>query len=80
MARHAHNPAAPHWKAARKVIAYIKATKDLGAVFRWRGELKLSLLADENYADRCNERSLVSGGVVMLGDITVSVSSTASTA
>ncbi|CAN0451219.1 unnamed protein product, partial [Ascophyllum nodosum] len=24
--RHVHNPAARHWKAVRKIIAYLKAT------------------------------------------------------
>ena len=33
VARHAHNPTARHWKAVRKIIAYLKATKDLGVVF-----------------------------------------------
>ena len=43
VARHAHNPAARYWKAVRKIIAYLKGTKDLGVVFRRGGELKLSL-------------------------------------
>ena len=76
VARHAHNPAARHWKAVRKIIACLKATEDLGVVFR-RGEgLKLSLFADAYYADRCNDRRSVSGVVVMLGNTAVSVSST----
>ena len=41
MARHAHNPAARHWKAVWKIIAYLKATKDLRVVFQWGGDLKL---------------------------------------
>ena len=50
VARHAHNPAARHWKAVRKILACLKATKDLGVVF-WRGgDLKLSLFADADYA------------------------------
>ena len=53
VARYAHNPAARHWKAVRKVIiAYLEGTKGLGDVF-WRGgELTLSLFADVDYADR----------------------------
>ena len=57
---HAHNPAARHRKAVRKIIAYPQATKDLGVVFRRRGDLKLSLFADADYADRCNDRLPVS--------------------
>ena len=46
VARYARNPAARHWKAVRKIIAYLKATKDLGVVFRRGGDLKVSLFAD----------------------------------
>ena len=28
--RHVHNPAARHWKAVRKIIVYLKATKVMG--------------------------------------------------
>ena len=76
VARHAHDPAARDWKAARKIIAYLKATKHLGVVFRRREDLKLSLFADEDYADRCNDRRSVSGVAVMLGNTAVSASST----
>ena len=74
--RHAHNPAARHWKAVRKIIAYLKATKDLGVVFQRGGNLKLSLFADADYADRCNDRRSVLGVAVMLQNTAVSGSST----
>ena len=70
VARHAHNPAARYWKAVRKIVAYLKAAKDLGAVFRPGGDLKLSLFADADYADKCNDRRSVSGVGVMLGNNT----------
>ena len=57
--RHAQHPAARHWKAARKIIPHLKATKDLGIVFRRGGDLKLALYADADYADRCNDRRSV---------------------
>ena len=77
VARHPHNPAARHWKAVRKITAYLKATKDLGVVFRRGGDLKLSLFADTDYADKCNNRRSVSGIIdVMLGNTSVSASST----
>ena len=74
--RHAHNPVAQHWKAVRKIIAYLKATKDLGVVFRRGGDLKLSLFTDADYADKCNNRRSVSGVAVMLGNTAMSASST----
>ena len=41
VARHAHNSATQHWKAVRKIFVYLKATKDLGVVFRRGGDLTL---------------------------------------
>ena len=75
VARHAHNPAARHWKAVREIIAYLKAPKDLAVVFQPGGGLKLSF-ADADYADRCNDRRSVSGVAVMLRNTAVSASST----
>lgn len=51
--------------AVRNIIAYHKATKDLGAVFRRGGELELEHIADTDYADRCNGRRSVWGVVVI---------------
>ena len=76
VARHAHNPAARHWKAVRKIIAYLKAPKDLGVVFQRGEDLKLSLFADADYADICNDRRSVLGVAVMLRNTAVSASNT----
>ena len=77
VARHAHNPAARHWKVVRKIIANLKATKGLGGLCSdGEGTLKLSLFADADYADRCNDRRSVSGVAAMLGNTAVSASST----
>lgn len=59
----------------RKVIAYLKRTKDVGVVF-WRGgELTQSLFADVDSGGRCDDRRSVSGVAVMLGGTAVSASS-----
>ena len=76
VSRHAHNPAARHWKAVRKIIACLKATKDLGIVFRRGGGLKLLLFADADYADKCNDGRSVSSVAVILENTAVSASST----
>ena len=70
-----HNPAARHWKTVRKIIAYLKAPKDLGVVFQRGGDLKLSF-ADADYADRCNNRRSVLGVAVMIRNTAVSASNT----
>ena len=77
VAGHAHNPVARYWKTVRKIIAYLKAAKNLGVVFRRGGDLKLSLFSDGDYADRCNDRRSVSDVAVMLENTAVSASRTA---
>ena len=76
VARHGHNSAAWYCKAIRKIIVYLKVSKDIGVVFWWGGDVKLSLFAEANYADRCNERGSVSGVAVTLGNTAVNTSST----
>ena len=72
----AHNPAVEHWKAVRKIIAYLKATKDGKFLFQRVGESKMTFFADADYADRCNDmRSVLSVAVVILGNTAVSPSS-----
>ena len=63
-------------QAVRKIIAYIKATKDLGVVLRWGGDLKLLLFANTGYVERCDDRRSVSDVAVMLGNTAVSARST----
>ena len=75
-AQHAHNPAARHWKAARKIIAYLKV-QGSEVVSRREGDLKLSLFADADYADICNGRRSVSGVAVMVGSTALSARSIA---
>ena len=48
----------------------------MGVVFRREGDLKLSLFADADCADRYNDRWSVSGVAVMLGNTAGSASST----
>ena len=45
-------------------------------MLRRGGDLKLSLFADADYADRCNDRRLVSGVAIMFANTAVSASST----
>ena len=54
----------------------LKATKDLGIAFWWGEDLKLTLFADGDYAERCNDRRSVSGVAIMLGKTAVSANST----
>ena len=76
VARQAHDPAEMHWRAVRKIIAYLNKTKDLGLVFVKDGDRKLSVYVDAEYANKDNDRRSVSGVAVMVGGKVVNASST----
>ena len=50
VARQARDPAERHWRAVRKIIAYLNKTKDQGLVFVKNGDRKLSVYVDADYA------------------------------
>ena len=75
VARQAHDPAERHWRAVRKIIAYLNKTKDLGLVFVNNGDRKLSVYVDADYANKDNDRRSVSGVAVMVGATVVNASS-----
>ena len=76
VARQAHDPAERHWRAVRKMIAYLNKTKDLGLVFVKDGDRRRSVYLDADYANKDNDRRSVSGVAVMVGGTVVNASST----
>ena len=76
VAREAHDPAERHWRAVRKIIAYLDKTKDLGLVFVKDGDRKLSVYVDADYANKDNDRRSVFGVAVMVGGTVVNASIT----
>ena len=76
VARQAHDPAERHWRAVRKIVAYLNKTKDLGLVFVEDGDRKLSVYVDADYANKDNDRRSVSGVAAMVEGTVVNASST----
>ena len=76
VARQVHDPSDRHWRAVRKVIAYLNKTKDEGLVFVNDGDLKLSVYVDADYADKDNDRRSVSGVAVMVRCTVMNANST----
>ena len=75
VARQAHGPAERHWRAVRKIIAYLNKTKFLGLVVVKDGDRTLSVYEDADYANGDNDRRSVSGVVEMVGGTVVNDSS-----
>ena len=75
VARHSHAPKMKHWKAAVKVLKYLRETSGLGLIFRKSREWasgELVLYADADYASAVSEWRSVSGAVVMVAGVAVS--------
>jgi hypothetical protein len=57
------NPSLSHIKAAKRVLQYLKKTRDLGITFQGPGELEIQLYTDSDYAgDKATYKS--TGGYV----------------
>ena len=69
VARHSHDPKEIHWKAAQKILQYLRATADLGLIYRAGPDVdvNLSVYADADYAKEDAARRSVSGGAVLCG-------------
>ena len=75
VARVSHDPKKTHWKAARKILDYLRATAHLGLTYR-RGDgldvgvgydLGVEVYVDADYASKATYRRSVSGAVVTCG-------------
>ena len=72
VARHAHAPAERHWRAARKILAYLNGTRTLGITYVRGSGLDLGVYVDASYADESTNRRSVTGIAVTLGGTVIS--------
>ena len=76
ISRQAYDPFERHWRAVRKIIAYLNKTKDLELVFLEHSDRNLSLYVDADCANRDNYKRSVSRVAVVVGGTVVNASST----
>ena len=72
VARQAHDPAPRHWKAALKILKYLRGTSDLGVNFSRKGEDRLTAYVDASFGDKNDDRRSVSGAVILFAGGAVS--------
>ena len=72
VARYAHEPTERLWQAIAKMLSYRNGTKGLSITYVRGSGLSLNVYADEDYANKENDRRSVSGIAVTLGGIVVS--------
>ena len=71
VARFTNEPGNQHWKAARKILAYVAGTRDVGLIYRQGSGSRLSAYADSSFANKADDRKSVSGGAVLYGGAAV---------
>ncbi|KAL5544077.1 hypothetical protein UlMin_007861 [Ulmus minor] len=69
------SPTTSHWLGAKRVLCYLKGTRDMGLHINFCDKLDLQSFTDAYYACCLDNRRSIAGYCVYLGDILVSWSS-----
>lgn len=64
LSRFLQSPKLPHWKAAKKVLGYLKSTSNYGLTYD--GKESLIAYSDADYTSCCDTRKSITGIVVKL--------------
>ncbi|OWZ06003.1 polyprotein [Phytophthora megakarya] len=67
LSRFLENPGQQHWKAAIRVLRYLKSTRELAIVYNGiKGKVELSAYTDADWGSNLDDRRSVSGTMVMI--------------
>ena len=69
------NPGRQHWKAAKRVVRYLKGTQDYGLVLGGKRNIRLTGYTDADWANDPDRRRSISGYLFSLGGRVISWSS-----
>lgn len=69
------NPGRQHWKAAKRVVRYLKGTRDYGLVLGGKRNIRLTRYTDADWANDPDRRRSISGYLFSLGGGVISWSS-----
>ncbi|KAM2043175.1 hypothetical protein ACFXTI_036479 [Malus domestica] len=72
LGRFQSNPGNTHWTAAKKVLRYLKKTRNLALVYRQVEQLEMVAYSDSDLAGCVDERKSTSGYVFLLADGAIS--------
>ncbi|OWY90505.1 polyprotein [Phytophthora megakarya] len=72
LSRFLDNPGLEHWRAAIRVLRYLKTTREFGIVYdRGSGGIKAEAYTDADWGSNIDDRRSVSGVLVMIGNAPV---------
>ena len=72
VARFSENPKENHMMAIKRIMRYLKGTKDYGLWYKMGGNLDLKVFTNANWAGSIDDRKSTSGGSFFLGKRLVS--------
>ena len=72
VARFSANPKESHMMAIKRIMRYLKGTKDYGLWYKLGGNLDLKVLTNVDWAGNLDDRKITSGGAFFLGKRLVS--------
>ena len=72
VARHSHNPTDRHWNAVLKIMTYFHGTRGMGLTFVRGSGLDLTAFSYTDYADKSDDRCLLTWTVITLEGAAVS--------
>ncbi|XP_050895544.1 secreted RxLR effector protein 161-like [Lathyrus oleraceus] len=79
LGRYQSNPGMDHWKAAKKVLRYLKGTKDYMLMYRQTNNLDVIGYSDSDFAGCVDSRKSTSGYIFLMADGAISWISTKQT-
>ncbi|XP_050908209.1 secreted RxLR effector protein 161-like [Lathyrus oleraceus] len=79
LGRYQSNPGMDHWKAVKKVLRYLKGTKDCMLMYRQTNNLDVIGYSDSDFAGCVDSRKSTSGYIFMMADGAISWRSTKQT-
>ncbi|GMF52757.1 unnamed protein product [Phytophthora fragariaefolia] len=69
LSRFLENPGLQHWKAAIRVLRYLKSTREHGIVYQGSsGKVTVEAFTDADWGSNTDDRRSVSGVMVMIGN------------
>ena len=72
VSKYVSNPTRRHWNAAKRILKYLKKTKNLGLIFKRQGNQRLIGYTDADFANDTEKRRSVSGFVFTLNGTPIS--------
>ena len=76
LSRYMENPSQEHYNGVKRVLRYVKGTKEYGLLYKW-GESNAEVIGynDNNFSSDYNDRKSTSGHIIFFGGMLVSWSS-----